>query len=183
MPQPPSTRYVKLPGGGLFALGFSRNWLADDHLLAVSSFLGVEHYKRYYFKDIEALVVRRTAGRLVWNIAFFSAAIFLTLVVGSIFRSVHILQELDHSGPNRAAGISFVMISSLVVAICLLLALGNTLRGRTCAVYIQTSSGLERLTALLRIRAADLAISRLRRAVEAAEAAAESAAPAWRPAG
>src|SRR5262249_39467939 len=53
-------RYKKLPG---HRRGFIRGaslWLGPDHVLAVNSLRFREEYKRYYFRDIQALVVARS---------------------------------------------------------------------------------------------------------------------------
>src|SRR5260221_457977 len=42
-------------------------WLGTDHLLAVDHTLTAEEYRRFYFRDIEAFVIRRTVARQVWN--------------------------------------------------------------------------------------------------------------------
>ena len=65
--------YTRLPGRGLRKAVFAvtatrcRLWLAADHLLAVDSTTASESYRRFYFRDIEAFVIRRTAGRQMWN--------------------------------------------------------------------------------------------------------------------
>ena len=53
-------KYKRLPGG---RRGFFRRaslWLGDDHLLAVTGWRFTEDYKRYYYRDIQALVLART---------------------------------------------------------------------------------------------------------------------------
>ena len=53
-------RYKKLPG---HRRGFIRGaslWLGPDHLLAVNSLRFREEYKRYYFRDIQALIIARS---------------------------------------------------------------------------------------------------------------------------
>jgi hypothetical protein len=56
---PEPIRYRKLPG---HRRGFIRSaslWLGPDHLLAVNSLRFREEYKRYYFRDIQALIIAR----------------------------------------------------------------------------------------------------------------------------
>ena len=62
--------YRKLPGRGLGWAGISRVWLADDHILEVSSLLFTERYRRFILKDISAHIVRRTKVRLYWNLGY-----------------------------------------------------------------------------------------------------------------
>src|SRR5947208_5263032 len=42
-------------------------WLGADHLLCVDSTGYTETYKRFYFRDIQAITICRTARRKVWN--------------------------------------------------------------------------------------------------------------------
>ncbi len=53
-------KYKRLPGG---RRGFFRSaslWLGDDHLLAITGWRFKEEYNRYYYRDIQAVVVART---------------------------------------------------------------------------------------------------------------------------
>ena len=78
----PATRYRKLPGR---RRGFFRGasvWLGADHLLLVRSMRVREEYKRYQMRDVQAIVVARSARfhistraigiACLWLIAFFS---------------------------------------------------------------------------------------------------------------
>jgi len=54
--------------------------LGDDHLLAVSGWRFTEDYKRYYYRDIQALVVtreRRLMMPLPWVVAVLAAGVTL----------------------------------------------------------------------------------------------------------
>jgi len=53
----PSMRYRKLPGR-LRGIGYGSSlWMAPDHLLLVSTRLFREEYKRFYLRDIQAIVM------------------------------------------------------------------------------------------------------------------------------
>ncbi len=53
----PSTPYRKLPGR-LRGIGYGSSvWMAPDHLLLVSSRMFREEYKRFYLRDIQAIVM------------------------------------------------------------------------------------------------------------------------------
>ena len=56
-------------------------WLGDDHLLAVQSTGYSEEYTRFYLKDIQAIVSRRTISGTVWN-AFFGFVVVMSLIGG-----------------------------------------------------------------------------------------------------
>src|SRR5437899_1170126 len=49
--------YRKLPGARRTPLRKSTLWLAGDHILSIDSHRFSEEYKRYYFKDIQAIIV------------------------------------------------------------------------------------------------------------------------------
>src|SRR5208283_5906459 len=42
-------------------------WLGDDHLLFVECTGYTETYKRFYFRDIQAITIRKTTTHAVWN--------------------------------------------------------------------------------------------------------------------
>ena len=42
-------------------------WLGKDHLLCIDSNGYSETYKRFYFQDIQAVSIRLTQRRQVWN--------------------------------------------------------------------------------------------------------------------
>jgi len=81
-------KYKRVPGG---RRGFFRRaslWLGDDHLLAVTGWRFTEDYKRYYYRDIQALVLARTrrwAVTLPWFVVALCLATFaLVAQAGSI---------------------------------------------------------------------------------------------------
>ena len=77
---PERVRYRKLPGHRRGFIRGSSVWLGPDHLLAVNSMRFREEYKRYYFRDIQAIMIARkprfhisTRAALIaylWLIAF-----------------------------------------------------------------------------------------------------------------
>jgi hypothetical protein len=66
------TPYRRLPGKGrksgfLSATSRVTLWLGQDHILQVETTGWEEEYKRFYFRDIQAIVVRRTARDRIWS--------------------------------------------------------------------------------------------------------------------
>src|SRR5215204_2703484 len=53
-------QYQKLPGRGASFTHYVRLYLAADHLLQVSSTGFTERYKRFYFRDIQWITLRKT---------------------------------------------------------------------------------------------------------------------------
>jgi hypothetical protein len=68
--------YQRLPGTRIISAGTRTSlWLAPDHLLALERTVGSERYRRFYLRDIEAVIVRRTSRRAILNIVFFAFAL------------------------------------------------------------------------------------------------------------
>src|SRR5262247_2101752 len=42
-------------------------WLGKDHLLCIEASNYVERYKRFYYRDIQAITVADSKRRVVWN--------------------------------------------------------------------------------------------------------------------
>jgi len=75
--------YRRLPGKGLkrgSLISFTRIratlYAGKDHLLSVYNSVYEEEYRRYYYKDIQALVIRKTPRRDIWALIFFFPALF-----------------------------------------------------------------------------------------------------------
>jgi hypothetical protein len=159
-----SANYTKLPGRGLrratFAISATRCrlWLGADHLLAVDYTIASEEYRRFYFRDIEAFIIRRTARRQVWN------WILLVLI-------------LITAGPFvigwRSEGNGGLLVAAIcIAAFWLIFMLVNTLRGATCETHIRTAAQLEQLPSLGRFPAARKVMARLQPLILAAQGAA-----------
>jgi hypothetical protein len=63
-------RYKKLPGRHVSIFGVKCLWQGPDHLLWVEAALGQEHYRRFYYKDIQAIVLQRTSRHNYWSVAW-----------------------------------------------------------------------------------------------------------------
>ncbi len=177
-------RYTKLPGRGLrrgdyagaaffaFSATRSRLWLGPDHLLGVDHTLASEQYRRFYFRDIEAFVIRRTAARQIWNWVL----VVLMAISAGPFAMVW---YTDGDGG--------LLVVALVIAafwtICLLV---NTFRGPTCKTHIRTAVQTEMLPSLGRVKLARKILARLQPLIVAAQGEAtpdELAAAPWMAAG
>lgn len=159
------TPYQRLPGAARnFAALFSL-WLGDGHLLQVSAMFGVENYRRWYLREIQAVIVRRTGRRSLWNIiwgvlggmAFAAAAGFAGLAAASA------------SSDGRIPLYVLAGIAGAGAAVCAGMMIWNSLLGPTCTVFVQTPSGLQPLAAPARIRAAHALLIKLRPLIEAAQ--------------
>jgi hypothetical protein len=122
-------------------------WLGSDHLLSIRSAGFQERYKRFYFRDIQALTIRNTRRRLVWN-AVLGCLTALALAV--------VLYATASNKYPLAGGLSSLV---LVFGIPLLV---NNLLGPTCACQIRTAVQTEDLPSLNRIRKTRRVLDRIR---------------------
>src|SRR5881409_101596 len=72
--------YRPLPGRAAGLAWYHRLWLGPDHLLAVRSFGFTEEYKRFYFRDIQAILIGRTDSWKRWNLIWCVASTLVVLV-------------------------------------------------------------------------------------------------------
>ena len=155
-----SQEYLSLPGRGtrregnfVVALSVrrSRLWLGKDHLLLVDYSSVHQDLKRFYFRHIQALTVRRTAR---WST--------LSLVFG-LLAAVFTLLLLNFNGePER-------YFLGLAVGLFGLLLLINLLKGPTAECFIQTAVQSEKLPSLGRLRNARKVLARLRPLIDEAQ--------------
>jgi hypothetical protein len=142
MPKEPKT-YRRLPGRGTTLTHYVRLFEGRDHLLQVSSTGYSELYKRFYFRDIQAITIRKSHGGIVWTVFW----IVLTLVF--------LLPGFDLSGPGAVVmwSIAAVFLACLMVHLIL---------GPTCVCHVRTAVQIERLPTLRRVRAARKTINRIK---------------------
>ncbi len=149
------SEYRRLPGAGrkasLLARMYCRLYVGNDHLLSVESSGWIEKYRRYYFADIQALVISKTNRALIWNF------VFAAFTVGPLG-----LALTREGGISSEAGIAWAL--GAVLPFILLLA--NLLRGPTCRATITTSISHELLPSLNRVRAAQKAANMLKPLIE-----------------
>lgn len=165
MPEP-ARIHQRLTGRSYGLNGVASLWLGTDHVLQSSSWLMVERYRRWYLRDVQALIVRRTNKRLGWNIAWGAIGGVALAIVGGF------LGLAAASSGEREQQIMLWVFAGLMSTFALggtLLLVINTMLGPTCAVFLQTPTGVERLAAPTRQRAADKMLARLRPLLDAAQ--------------
>ena len=128
-----------------FAIGAPRSSLlvGEDHLLKVESTIFSESYKRFFFRDIQSVMIKTNRRRMVWNVVL-AGLLLLEVVLGT------------NTGDTWS--ITMMVMASITV---LLLIINNVL-GTTCDVHIQTAVQTEDLTPLSRVRRATHALDKLR---------------------
>ena len=142
--------YRRLPGREAGLLSYCRLWLGPDHLLLARTTAFSEEYKRFYFRDIQAVVTRRTERREILGVIFAFAAIFFG-----------VLSVFTDSGWR-----SFLFVMTGTVLFALLV---NWLRGPTCVCHLRTAVQIEELSPLKRFRATRKVIERLKPNIEKAQ--------------
>lgn len=144
-------QYVRLTRGARSLLRQTSLWLGADHLLAVHIEGYTERYQRFAYRDIQALILRRTP----WYVAV--AAVEASLLVPAL------LTSLFATGAVRP--VAGVVASFLAVILIIHLVLGPT-----CRCYLQTAVKTEKLTGLNRVRKARRVLAALQTRVTQAQA-------------
>lgn len=150
-----NTSYERIRGKGrdnLFHGSTVRMFLGLDHLLQISTAEYRETYRRYYYRDIQAIVVRHSNYRLYANI-----------IMGSIF----VLLALAGSATlGNVISIVFYCLAA-IMAVALI---DSNVRGASVIVFLRTAVGSDRLHSLNHERVAQLFLERIRPRIEAAQA-------------
>ena len=132
-------------------------WLGKDHLLSIDSTYFAEEYKRFYFRDIQAITIRTTRRRAILNLVL----LFLLLLwLGTLVYAFTV-------GPAQAGPVvALLPMSFLIIGLALVV---NNVLGPTCAVYLRTAVQVEELPSLNRVRRAHQAMTLLRPLIVAAQ--------------
>jgi hypothetical protein len=131
-------------------------WLGPDHLLGVDANGFTEHYKRFYFRDIQAITVQATQRRSVWN-WILGILLALSLVFGDF-------ASLFNGSPTPQAILFGIL--ALVFGVPLVV---NNLAGPTCICRLHTAVQIEELASLSRIRKTRKVLNRIRPLIAAAQ--------------
>jgi hypothetical protein len=142
--------YKKLSRQRRTAAGYSRLWLANDHVLLVTSSGYSEEYRRFFFSDIQALFIRKTRWGAGLNWMFGGFAVLLGAMSFAVANEGRIFLWILASLCAAAAGI-------------------NAALGPTCTVNIQTAIARHPLEPLQRLRTARKVIARILPIISAAQ--------------
>jgi hypothetical protein len=124
-------RYRKLAKtGGLFA--YYSLWQGADHLIAAEATMASEDYRRFYFRDIQAITIQKTGMHHVYSFLFGFPCV-LALTVGTL------------GNTTPLPWLSCSAIAGLMLA-------ANLLRGPTCVCHVRTAVQSVRVRALVRMR-------------------------------
>src|SRR5262245_35805222 len=146
--------YHRLPGVGMRGQGLvsavairSRLWLGKDHLLGVDSQVFSEDYKRFYYRDIQGVILRKSPRGGVINGLFGGLAVIPTAI------GVVTLSQGNTVG---------TVVAGSFAALFLLAMLINVAMGPTSVCHLRTAVQTEELPSLNRVRRARKVLDRLR---------------------
>jgi hypothetical protein len=151
--------YTRLPGRSLGVASRGSLWIAPDHVLLVHESLTGESYRRFFFRDIESIVIRATSRR---------RTLALVLLALAVLNLLPLLALVSSNAGTRwmawmAAGSAFWLVLSLV----------NVLRGPTCETRIRTGVQEDVVPPLGRLRTGRRVAAMLRTRILDAQAAGE----------
>jgi hypothetical protein len=147
---PGALTYRRLPGRARTPLGSDTLWVGEDHLLLVELRGFTETYRRFYFRDVQAIILRRTDRAATVGI--------LLGVLGLVFVGV-----ATGAGPFWNVfwgGVSGLLFLGLALNVAL---------GPTCSCVLRTALQTVTLRSLGRLRRARSVIGRLRPHIELAQ--------------
>jgi hypothetical protein len=129
--------YTKISNGGLLMTLIpglrTKLWLGTDHLLLIEQLILVERYKRFYYRDIQAITATQSSRWL----AFTGLWGFLTLLAALSF--------FVHNPIALIAGTLFTGLFGFAFV-------HNLIQGPTCIVRLRTAVQTHRIAPLERIR-------------------------------
>jgi hypothetical protein len=138
------TRTRPRSGFSVAIVGRSSLWLGKDHLLLVDTTGFTESYKRFYFRDIQAISFYRTARWNVWS---------------GVFGGLAALCLLGGLATGENAGlISFGIIGGIFAVVLIV----NLAMGPSCRCYLRTAVQNEELASVSRIGKARKILDRVR---------------------
>lgn len=172
MPQSP-IHYAKLPGPGLSWSGWTRLWLAGDHLLEMNWTIFTERYHRFFLHEIRGVIAQRTNTGAGWSIALASLTLLgLAIAGGFYWGGTRVADDEMRVGLWIFAG-----IFSAITLLPIILLIFNILLGPTCRFYIQTGAGTRLLAAPTRLRRAERLLASLVPHIESVQSMPEIARP------
>jgi hypothetical protein len=166
----PSSLYRKVSGGGFSWKGYGGLWLAEDHLLEVSSVVVTETYRRFFFQDARAFVVRHTKVRVIWSwiLGGLGAGLGLLSLLSWWIAAINFDQDWH-------VALYFPMAIFGVGAVVFLTLWGiNLALGPTCRCHLLTATGWHALSAPTRLGRAARAQSQIASVIEASQGAVPS---------
>jgi hypothetical protein len=136
---------------GVVSSGRSSLWLGENHLLRIDSSGYTENYRRFFLRDIQAVIIRKTLGMQI------------RVLVHGVFALFWVLCALSASEPIwlgvwwSLTGLSLIFLTI------------NLILGPCCAFHIKTAVQNEAIPSIHRLRKARQILDRLRPLLAAAQ--------------
>ena len=121
-------------------------WKGPDHLLWVDRVVMQEWYKRFYYRDIQSLLLVKNNNQHVWTFVWGAFALLFGLAA------------LFASGTPYVRSVFFGLF---IILLCV-----NLFMGPCCRTYIQTAVQREKLKHLVRVRKAQKVLNDIKALVE-----------------
>ncbi len=148
------TRTTGRPGFSVASQSRGSLWLGPDHLLCVFSGGYTETYKRFYFRDIQAIIIRQSKRRLIWNAIL---GPFLLLSLGAL--ATYLLNR-DDVGIVLFVFFAVIILPPFVI---------NNILGTACICYLRTAVQVEQLPSLHRLPKARRVLAQIQPLIAAAQ--------------
>ena len=148
---PNFTRLKKLGGRGY--LNRVSYWLGVDHLLVVDVTYYNERYRRFYFRDLQAVIVQKNR-RHFWLNVIFGVVLSFALMPFLFVPRLAIWRWPESDVVSAIVGGIFVILSMYSIIV-------NSLRGPTCSMHLRTAVQTQKLTGISRWRRAESLIETL----------------------
>jgi hypothetical protein len=131
-----------MPGKPFFPFVSWSLWQGPDHLLWVSSSFFKERYRRFYYNDIQSIILQRTGNHWIWTCVWGALALLFGIIASAV------------SGTAYVSGtFSVIFLAALLT---------NILMGPSCNVFLQTAVQLQRISSLRRVRTANKALEKIK---------------------
>jgi hypothetical protein len=144
-------QYIRLPGKKKGFYSKCTLWRGEDHILAVDSNYYSENYKRFYFRDFQALVIRKTNSFAILNVVF-------AILTGIC--SLFLMIALARHNPGLITFCSIVL-PALIAGLAI-----NLAKGPTCTCHLKMPLAVHELPSLCRLRHAHRALAEITPMVE-----------------
>jgi hypothetical protein len=122
-------------------------YAGPDHLLSIFNAAYSEDYRRFYYRDIQAIAICETKDRAKWG-AIYGGIVVILLLIAFL------------------AGGAWAIFLMLLAAVFLIVFLRNWLKGPTCACRVFTAASQTDLPSLGRLRNALKALEIIKPLIE-----------------
>jgi hypothetical protein len=129
---------------GIFSVSRSSLWLGNDHILMIDGTGYTENYKRFFFRDIQAISFRKTVRWIIRSLSFGVLVVLFAVCI------------------RLTNDITLRYIYGSVAAFFALVILIDLAMGPTCIAHLRTAVQTEELPSLNRLRRGRRVLARLR---------------------